>query len=278
MDFNVPEQDDPDGLMRMHVEAGYQSAQSTPLVARSGRPIGMVTTYWRTQHRPQDRELRFLDLLVRQAADLIEQRQADEALRRSRQDLAMELADTRKLQAVSSQLILEDNVDALYQQILDAVLSLLHSGMGSIHVFDNEKNRLQLLTGKGLDPDAVNFLEWVPVDSASFCGMALANAERIIVADLREPGVMSEQEDLNFYLSSGIRASQSTPLISRGGKIVGVLSTHWREPYRPSERELRMLDVLGRQAADLIERKRTEEALRESDRRKDEFLATLAHD
>jgi two-component system CheB/CheR fusion protein len=278
MDFNVPEQDDPDGLMRLHVEAGYQSAQSTPLVARSGRPIGMVTTHWRTQHRPQDRELRFLDLLVRQAADLIEQRQADEALRKSRQDLAMELADTRKLQAVSSQLILEDNVDALYQQILDAALSLLHSGMGSIHVFDNEKNRLQLLTGKGLDPDAVNFLEWVPVDSASFCGMALANAERIIVTDLREPGVMSEQEDLNFYLSSGIRASQSTPLISRAGKIVGVLSTHWCEPYRPSERELRMLDVLARQAADLIERKRTEEALRESDRRKDEFLATLAHE
>jgi PAS domain S-box-containing protein len=278
MDFNVPEHDDPDGSMRMHVEAGYQSAQATPLVARSGRPIGMVTTHWRKQHRPQERELRFLDLLVRQAADLIEQRQADEALRKSRQDLAMELADTKKLQVISSQLILEDNVDALYQQILEAALSLTHSEMGSIHMFHAEKNQLRLLTEKGLDPDAVNFLGWVPVDSSSFCGMALAKAERIIVPDLDESGFMSGKEDLDFYRSSGVRASQSTPLISRGGRIVGVLSTHWREPYHPSERELRLLEVLVRQAADLIERKRTEEALRESDRRKDEFLATLAHE
>lgn len=41
---------------------------------------------------------------------------------------------------------------------------------------------------------------------------------------------------------------------------------------------MRLLDVLARQAADLIERKRIEETLRESDRRKDEFLATLAHE
>lgn len=277
-DFDVPKYEDPDGLMRMHLEAGYHSAQSTPLIARSGRLIGMVTTYWRKPHRPQQRELRFLDLLVRQAADLIEQRLADEALHQSRKDLAMELADTKKLQHISSQLILEDNVDALYQQILEAALSLLHSDMGSIHMFHAEKNQLRLLTEKGLDADAVSFLEWVPVDSSSSCGMALAKAERIIVPDLEGTELTSGKEDLDFYRSSGMRSSQSTPLISRGGKIVGVLSTHWCEPHDPSERELRLLDVLVRQAADLIERRRSEEALRESDRRKDEFLATLAHE
>jgi PAS domain S-box-containing protein len=278
VDFGVTGRDDADGSMRMYVEAGYQSSQSTPLVARSGNPIGMVTTYWRKQHRPKDRELRFLDLLARQAADLIEQRQADEALRKSREDLAMELADTKKLQHISSQLILEDNVDALYQQILDAALSLMHSEIGSIHMFHAEKNKLRLLTEKGLDSAAVNFLEWVPLDSSSSCGMALQKAERIIVPDLEGSEFMAGKEDLGFYRSSGLRASQSTPLISRSGRVVGVLSTHWREAHHPSERELRLLDVLVRQAADLIERKRTEEALRESDRRKDEFLATLAHE
>ena len=37
-----------------------------------------------------------------------------------------------------------------------------------------------------------------------------------------------------------------------------------REPHKPSERALQRLDVLARQAADLIERSRTEAALRES--------------
>ncbi|URD52427.1 ATP-binding protein [Chroococcidiopsis sp. CCNUC1] len=83
VDFDVPESEDPHGSMRLHVEAGYLSAQSTPLIARSGKAIGMVSTHWCKHHRPSDRELRFLDLLVRQAADLLEQRQAQAALRES---------------------------------------------------------------------------------------------------------------------------------------------------------------------------------------------------
>jgi signal transduction histidine kinase/ActR/RegA family two-component response regulator len=63
--------------MQIHVEAGFLSAQSTPLISRSGKLIGMVSTHWRTHHRPSERELQFLDLLARQAADLIEQRQAE---------------------------------------------------------------------------------------------------------------------------------------------------------------------------------------------------------
>jgi PAS domain S-box-containing protein len=83
VDFDVPESQDPDGSMRMHVEAGYLSAQSTPLVTRTGKPIGMVSTHWRKKHRPSDRELGFLDLLARQAADLIEQRQAQQVIQES---------------------------------------------------------------------------------------------------------------------------------------------------------------------------------------------------
>jgi hypothetical protein len=43
-----------------------------------------------------------------------------------------------------------------------------------------------------------------------------------------------------------------------------MISTHWREPHQPAERELLRLDVLARQAADLIERGKAEAALRES--------------
>src|SRR5581483_8611238 len=71
----------------------------------------------------------------------------------------------------------------------------------------------------------------------------------------------------------------------RSGRLVGMLSTHYRTSRRPSERELRFLDLLARQAADCIERMQAEEELRdhaerlrEADRRKDEFLAMLAHE
>jgi signal transduction histidine kinase/CheY-like chemotaxis protein len=59
---------------------------------------------------------------------------------------------------------------------------------------------------------------------------------------------------------------------------VGTLTTHHRAPRRISDRDRRLLDLHARHAADLIERLRFERALQEADRRKDEFLATLAHE
>jgi PAS domain S-box-containing protein len=83
INYDVPASEDPSGSLQKLVEAGFLCGQSTPLISRSGKAIGMVSTHWGKHHRPSDRELRFLDLLARQAADLIEQRQAQVALRES---------------------------------------------------------------------------------------------------------------------------------------------------------------------------------------------------
>ena len=45
----------------------------------------------------------------------------------------------------------------------------------------------------------------------------------------------------------------ATPLRSRSGRFLGMLSTHWRTPHDPTEVDFRFFDVLARQAADLIE-------------------------
>jgi signal transduction histidine kinase len=86
---------------------------------------------------------------------------------------------------------------------------------------------------------------------------------------------MTGSEDLATYRRAGIRAVQTTPLVSRRGAILGMLSTHWREPHEPSGRDLRLLDVLARQAADLIERSQVEDALRASEARQ-AFLLRLS--
>jgi GAF domain-containing protein len=42
-----------------------------------------------------------------------------------------------------------------------------------------------------------------------------------------------------------------------------MFSTHFKKPQKPDERALRLLDLLARQAADIIERARMQEPLRE---------------
>ena len=86
----------------------------------------------------------------------------------------------------------------------------------------------------------------------------MSSGERSVVPDVERCDFMAGTENLAAYRVAGMRAMQSTPLVSRTGRLLGMISTHWRKLHQPSERDLRLLDVLARQAADLIERKQSE--------------------
>jgi PAS domain S-box-containing protein len=201
------------------------------------------------------------------ARDISRQIEVRKQLEASEEKLSLELAATRKLQSISTRLIQEDDVASLYEQLINAAIELMNSDMGSIQIYDPEKNQLQLLAYKGFHPASATFWKWVNADSKSSCGMALINNQRIIIRDINDDAEMQRTEDLHYYCLSGITAVQSTPLISRAGNIVGMISTHWSKPHQPSERDLQLFDVLARQASDLIERKKAEEKLEESERR-----------
>jgi PAS domain S-box-containing protein len=171
--------------------------------------------------------------------------------------------DILQLHEIGTLLTPQGNLDSLYHRILDTATSLMSSDMASMQLFDSESNRLRLLAWKGFHPQSAIFWEWVYLDSASTCGLALSSGCRVVVPDIETCEFMAGTADLDEYRRSKIRAVQSTPLVSRSGQLLGMISTHWREPYQPVERNLLRLDVLARQAADLVERGKAEAALRE---------------
>ncbi|HEX8786444.1 MAG TPA: ATP-binding protein, partial [Telluria sp.] len=120
---------------------------------------------------------------------------------------------------------------------------------------------------------------------ATTCGRALELSERVVVSDFETCDFIAGSEDATAFRRAGVRAAQSTPLLTRNGRLVGMITTHWTHCITPTERDLRLIDIVARQAADLIERNTSAEALRrqadrlvDADRYKDEFLATLAHE
>jgi signal transduction histidine kinase len=100
----------------------------------------------------------------------------------------------------------------------------------------------------------------------------------VIVEDVARLEQFRGTIELEIVLEDDIRSIQSTPLISRDGRLLGMLNNHYRAPGRPDDASLRHIDLLARQAADLIERHQAEEALRKANRHKDEFLAMLSHE
>jgi PAS domain S-box-containing protein len=179
-------------------------------------------------------------------------------------------AELEAVQQVAAQLISAPRgIQPLYEQVLDTAVALVHADFASIQIFYPERGdgELRLLGYRGFGPEAARRWEWVPPDMCTACGEALRTRRRVVVPDVRTCDFMAGSEDQRTYIAAGILAVQSTPLLSRSGALLGMVSTHWREPREFSRFDANVFDILARFAADLIERSQVEEKLRESEGR-----------
>ncbi|HZU13071.1 MAG TPA: PAS domain S-box protein [Chloroflexota bacterium] len=198
----------------------------------------------------------------------------EQTLRESRAQLARELEDTKQLQKVSRMLVEDEGDEPLYEQILDAAMAMMRADFGSIQLLDAKRNELRLLAWRHFHPESAAVWHSVSIDSGTTCSAALLRSERMIVPNVAAADVPVNAESLRQYRLSGIAAVQSTPLTTREGRLVGMISTHWRQIHTPDERDLRLLDILARQAADFLERRRALEAQRESQAQLQSFYET----
>ncbi len=202
---------------------------------------------------------------------------ARDELGAQREHLAAELAATRRLQEISLAVVRDDDPSALHRQIVDAAVEIARADFGSMQEYrqGDRGGELRLLASRGLDEDVVRHWATVDVGSACVCGLALRRRERVVVADVRAHPELDAPEHQAAFRRAGIRAVQSTPLVSRSGRVLGMLSTHWRVPRAPADangHDLRLLDVLARQAADLLDRERTAAELRASNARHEDLI------
>jgi PAS domain S-box-containing protein len=187
------------------------------------------------------------------------------AFRESRERLAHEIAGARTLQAISTRLISEVTQESLFAQLLDAAMELMGADFSSIQLLAADGKTLVLIGWRNFPPASAAHWRHITTDQGCACGMALREKKRVLISDVEASEFIEEGEDLQEYRRCGIRAVQSSPLYSRSGHPLGMISTHWRHPHAPTDGDFMLFDVLARQAADLIERTRAEEAVRISE-------------
>lgn len=189
--------------------------------------------------------------------------------------IAAETEAMRRLQQVSTLLVSESEPELIYGHILDAAAGIMGTDCASIQVLSADGKSLELLASRGFHPATVRAWRSVATGPSTISGSALERRERVLVRDVELSHFINDAKDLATYHRSGIRAVQCTPLVTRQGKPVGLISTHWRTPHTPSERDLRLLDVIARQAADAIDRAHADAAVKEAEARFSAIAATV---
>lgn len=103
----------------------------------------------------------------------------------------------------------------------------------------------------------------------------LRNGRHLVVNDVdRELG---DRDGARMFNAIGIKAIVCAGLV-KSGRLVAMMAVHQALPRQWREDELRVISEIVDRCWAHIERVRDASALREQDRRKDEFLATLAHE
>jgi len=177
-------------------------------------------------------------------------------------ELARDLHSITLLHKLATRHVGEHDLSRVLEEIVDAAIAITHAAKGNLQLFDPSAGMLRMAAAKGFSREWLDFFSVVSGGAAS-CARAMRTRQRVIVDDVRSSRIFAGTPALAVQLKDGILAVQSTPLISRSGEFLGMLSTHFAEPRAPRGRELYWLDLLARQAADLLERRRTEDALRE---------------
>jgi PAS domain S-box-containing protein len=189
--------------------------------------------------------------------DITEQKRAEASL-------TADLAALTRMHALSGRLLETGGTQPLLQEIMDAAVSIVGAEMGTLQLL--ERDSLWIVADHGHRQPFLQFFASAE-NQASVCGEATRRGERVVVSDVETSSLFTGTPSLAVLKEAGVRAVQSTPVMSRNGALLGILTTQWGVPYTPDEHDLWRIDLLARQAADLIEHSQAAEELRKSEER-----------
>lgn len=148
-----------------------------------------------------------------------------------------------------------DDFEACLGTILDAAIFVTAADKGDLQLLEPLSGCLVIRAQRGFGQPFLDFFSYVDQRADVICAAMLRKPQGLVIEEVAGNEMFSGTDAGEVLLSAGVHALQATPLASRAGRVVGVLSTHFTQRTRLGEQELGLMRVLARQAADYVERK-----------------------
>ena len=180
--------------------------------------------------------------------------------RRAQSELEADLAALTRSHELSERRLGTAGLQPLLQEVMDAAVAIMGAQFGTLQVLEADES-LRIVAHYGHRQPFLDFFAEAE-NRASVCGEAMRCGRRVVVSNIEVSPLFAGTPSLGVLREAGVRAVQSTPMLSRAGGLLGILTTQWSCQYVPNERDLWRVDLLVRQAADLIESAKAAEELR----------------
>jgi two-component sensor histidine kinase len=170
-----------------------------------------------------------------------------------------DLLDMVRLNELASFVRDEAQFNRCLDAVIDAAMAITVADKGNVQLVASNSDTLTITVQRGFEDAFLNFFADVRNDDPSACGQAMRSDDRVIVEDVMNNEIFVGQASQQVLIDAGVRGVISVLLKSSKKTLMGMISVHFSNPHRPTERELRLLDLLARQTADYLERKRAEQ-------------------
>lgn len=152
----------------------------------------------------------------------------------------------RKLYVAAAKLRRVRQLETMAAQALEKVMSLARADRGNVQLVDPASGALKIVAQYGFDQEFLDHFAVVD-DDRSACGRAARHSVQLFINDvICDPEFEPHRK---IAAASGFRAVQSTPLLDKAGRLVGVVSTHYSRPYDLPARDMliikRYADLAG---------------------------------
>ncbi len=117
----------------------------------------------------------------------------------------------------------------VWDWVLDAALSVGLADYGNVQLVHPRLGGLELVAQRGFQRPFLEYFRFVS-DDHSACGRAFKRQRPVIVGDVTDSPVFADTPRLEVLLDAGVRAVNSLPLIGSDGRLLGMLSVHYRQP------------------------------------------------
>jgi PAS domain S-box-containing protein len=175
---------------------------------------------------------------------------AQRELANATNELADQRAEIARFQEFSVRLSSGLELGPLINEVLIAITGLCRTNRGLVLLHDATRNEFYPAAWQGFSEEQSRLL-W---QQASRELRSFAGAVPVIVED-------TERQNFSTTLlqaagAAGIRALHAIPVLTRNGDVLGSLVSFFADPGRPSEREMRLLELYARHASNAIENAR----------------------